>query len=153
MNNICLLGLGLGALAGAGAAAAISKYYDLDGGETALAVGSGALLGGAGGYLAANLLCPAEDPYGLVAAELEMQQSQAELAAWERQQRLSHPPIPIDLTVDSGTPVERETACSSESVDAAIVDGGVDVNLEAPDPIQLDDSPLMDLTVDSGTPV
>lgn len=72
MNNIALLGLSLGALAGAGVGAAISQYCDLDGVETALAIGGGAVLGGVGGYLAANLLCPAEDPYGMVAAELEL---------------------------------------------------------------------------------
>lgn len=83
MNNIALLGLSLGALAGAGVGAAISQYCDLDGVETALAIGGGAVLGGVGGYLAANLLCPAEDPYGMTAAELELQQSEMAITEHE----------------------------------------------------------------------
>lgn len=134
MNNIALLGLSLGALAGAGAAAAISKYYDLNGMETALAVGGGAVLGGAGGYLAANLLCPAEDPYGMTAAELELQQS--EMAITEHEANNNTAPTGEFVDINDINTLDNTVDMSS------------DINLETPDPIS-DDSPFIDI-IDDG---
>ncbi len=121
MNNIALLGLSLGALAGAGVGAAISQYCDLDGVETALAIGGGAVLGGAGGYLAANLLCPAEDPCGMVAAELELQQSQIAVAEYEKNQDMG----PAGEIIDINDLNRLDNAADMSS----------DVNLETPNPI------------------
>lgn len=104
MNNLSLLGMGIGALAGAGAAVAISKYYDLDGVETALAVGGGAVLGGAGGYLVTNLICP-EDTMTIESSTESVEMSDNPKTKFS----------PIEMHTEADPIIIEETACTSEA--------------------------------------